>query len=217
MKKIILLLLILILSTGCQIKYELEFKDDSLIENINIEIANSEQKKIENLKEYKAYAIFDGTFQRLYEVNYSEGSKFNAYYKYIYNYDEFVHAMYIKTCFDAFSFISNDDTYTLSTSKGFKCMVLDYNQVDSVKVVIKSNHQIIENNADIVEKDKLIWNIDKSNANEKKIYVKFGQVKELSFFEKNWLGITILGGLVVSVILIIVCIVIISKKNNEID
>lgn len=217
MKKIILLLLIFILSTGCQIKYELEFKDDSLIENINIEIANSEQKKIENLKEYKAYAIFDGAFQRLYEVNYSEGSKFNANYKYTYNYDEFVHAMYIKTCFDAFSFTSNDNTYTLSTSKGFKCMVLDYNQVDSVKVVIKSNHQIIENNADVVEKDELIWNIDKSNANEKNIYVKFGQVKELSFFEKNWLGFTILGGIIVSVILIIVCIIIISKKNNEID
>lgn len=216
MKKVILILIFFLL-TGCQVKYELDFHDNNLIENINIEIANTEQKKIENLKEYTAYSIFDNTFKKQYDVTYNEGNKFIANYQYTYNRDEFLHAMYIGTCFDAFNFILNDNTYILSTSQGFKCMVLDYNQVDNVQVIIKSNHQIIENNADIVEEDQLIWNIDENNATEKSIYVKFGDIKELSFFEKNRLGIIILSAIIILFISIIYYIVLIGKKNNEID
>ena len=35
LKKIILLLLTIFVLSGCQVKYDLEFKDDSLIENIS--------------------------------------------------------------------------------------------------------------------------------------------------------------------------------------
>lgn len=217
MKKILIIVLFLLISTGCQVKYELNFTDNKLNENINIQINNSNEKDIYNLKEYKAYAIFDSTYQRLYDVEYQEGKTFNATYKYTYNYEEFKHAMYIKTCFDAFSFITNDNTYILSTSKGFKCMVLDYNKVDNVEIVINTNHEIIESNADRTKKNTLIWNVDDTNASEKKIYVKFGPVKELNFFEKNWLGIIILGSFIIVLLIVVISIVSISKKNNAID
>lgn len=217
MKKILIIVLFLLISTGCQVKYELNFTDNKLNENINIQINNSNEKDIYNLKEYKAYSIFDSTYQRLYDVEYQEGKTFNATYKYTYNYEEFKHAMYIKTCFDAFSFITNDNTYILSTSKGFKCMVLDYNKVDNVEIVINTNHEIIESNADRTKKNTLIWNVDDTNASEKKIYVKFGPVKELNFFEKNWLGIIILGSFIIVLLIVVISIVSISKKNNAID
>ena len=217
MKKILIVVLILLISTGCQVKYELEFADNKLNENINIQIDNYNQKDIDNVKNYNAYAIYDNAYQIPYEVEYSEGKTFNASYKYTYNYDEFNHAMYIKTCFDAFSFITNDNTYILSTSKGFKCMVLDYNKIDNIEIMINTNHQIIESNADVVKKGSLIWNIDNNNASEKSIYVKFGPVKELNFFEKNWLGILMLSSFVIIVLIIIISIVFISKENNAID
>ena len=77
----------------------------------------------------------------------------------------------INSCFDAFSFVTNNNDYILSTSKGFKCMFVDYNEVDSVEIIITSNHEIIESNADELKNNKLIWNINDENAKDKQIGV----------------------------------------------
>ncbi len=224
MKKIMILVLSLIILTGCQIKYELKFEDENLIENINVELKKSDEKQIEDIKKYKAYSIFDNTYQRLYKVNYNNGiTNFTANYQYTYNFDEFRHALYIKSCFDAFSFVTNDDNYILSTSQGFNCMFVDYNKVDNVEVVINTNHEIIESNADEIKNGKLIWNIDDNNAEEKSIYAKFGSVKQLNFFDKilqfiknNFLTFVIFGGLFLLIAITVSVIIIIGKKNNEI-
>lgn len=224
MKKIIILFLSLIILTGCQIKYELQFEDENLIENINVELKKNDENKIEEIKKYKVYSAFDNNYQKLYKVNYNEGiNNFNANYQYTYNFDEFRHALYIKSCFDAFSFVTSNDNYILSTSQGFNCMFVDYNKVDNVEVVINSNHEIIESNADEIKNNKLIWNINDDNAESKSIYVKFGSVKQLSFFDKilkfinnNFLTFTIIGGLFLIIVITVMSIIIIGKKNNEI-
>ena len=102
-------------------------------------------------------------------------------------------------------------------------MFVDYNEVDSVEIIITSNHEIIESNADELKNNKLIWNINDENAKDKQIYVKFGELRELNFFEKifnfiidNLLTISIFGGLFVIIAIVIVIIVVIGKKNNEI-
>ena len=224
MKKKIFLILSIILLTGCQIKYQLNFEDEKLIENISIQLPNSEEKKINDIKKYEAYSTFDNSFQTLYEVKYSDDkNKFIANYQYIYNFEEFRHALYIKSCFDAFSFVTNNDNYILSTTEGFNCMFVDYNKVDEVEVIITTNHEIIESNADQVENNKLIWEINDENSEEKSIYVKFGKVEELNIFEKiinfikeNLLVFIIFGGLLSIIGIGILIIVIIGKKNNEI-
>lgn len=222
-KKIILILFVVLL-TGCQIKYELNFNGDNLIEKINVKISNENEKQISDLKKYTAFSIFDNSTQKLYKTKYNDGnSYFTAKYEYTYNFDEFRHALYINSCFDAFSFVTNNNDYILSTSKGFKCMFVDYNEVDSVEIIITSNHEIIESNADELKNNKLIWNINDENAKDKQIYVKFGELRELNFFEKifnfiidNLLTISIFGGLFVIIAIVIVIIVVIGKKNNEI-
>ena len=224
MKRKIVLILSIVLLTGCQVKYQLNFQDDSLIENITIELPKNEEKKINDIKKYEAYSVFDNVYQKLYKVDYNEGiTKFTANYQYTYNFNEFRHALYIKNCFDAFSFVTNDDSYILSTSEGFKCMFVDYNKVDNVEIIINTNHEIIENNADEEKDGKLIWNINNDNAKEKSIYVKFGSVKTLNIFDKmlqfvknNYLNFIVFGGLFLLVTVTIVIIIIIGKKNNEI-
>ena len=222
-KKIILILFVVLL-TGCQIKYELNFNGDNLIEKINVKISNENERQINDLKKYTAFSIFDNSTQKLYKTKFNDGrSYFTADYEYTYNFDEFRHALYIKNCFDAFSFITDNDDYILSTSKGFKCMFVDYNEVDSVEIIITSNHEIIESNADELKNNKLIWNINDENAKDKQIYVKFGKLKDLSFFEKifnfimnNILTISIFGGMFILIVVVVVVIVVIGKKNNEI-
>lgn len=223
MKKIILILFV-VLSTGCQIKYQLNFENENLIENIDIKLPNEEENKINDIKKYEAYSIFDNSLKKVYEVKYTEEKKFfNANYQYTYNFDEFRHALYINNCFDAFSFITSGNNYILSTSKGFNCMFVNYNKVDGVEITITTNHVIIENNADEVTDNKLIWKINDDNANDKSIYVKFGEVKQLNLFEKimkfvkqNLFVFIVLGGIFLILVVGVIIIIFIGKKNNEI-
>ncbi len=224
LKKIILLLLTIFVLSGCQVKYDLEFKDDSLIENINISLDKKLENQINGLKKFKAYANFDNKYQNLYNSEfYEKGSSFVANYNFNYNFDQFRYATYINTCFDAFSFLEQNGEYIISTSEGFKCMVFEYSKVDSVQVNIKSNHVVIESNADVVDNDVYTWNIDDDNASNKRIYIKFGNVKEYTLLEKigmyikeNILMISIIFGILITIMLTLSIIIFISKKNNEI-
>lgn len=223
MKKFIVLILVLFL-TGCDVTYKLEFIDDDLTETISLTIPTSEENKIEQLKNAKIYAINNSISQQLYNATYDEGLfNFNAKYVYTYSKESFRHALYATECFDAFGFTSQDDNYILSTSEGFKCMSLYYYFADNVNIEIKTNHLVIENNADQVIDNKYIWNINNENADTKKIYIKFGEVQTRSFLQKiidfikeNKIAVIIGGSIILIGSTIVIYIVIVSKKNNEI-
>ena len=223
MKKI--LILVLLLLTGCNIKYELKFENETLEEIITVKFDKKEKNNFEELKNTDIYAIYGVYGRELYNFKYQNGifSK-TAKYSYQYNLDNFEYALYANRCFDAFSFITQDDNYILSTSTGFNCMSLSYYFIDNISIVLQTNHIVIESNADEIKGNKLIWNIDTNNAKNKKLYVKFGKVKELNFYEKilkfivdNSVSFIAFGIMFIIISMSVIIIVIISKKNNEID
>ena len=224
MRKIICVLILTLFLTGCDVSYRLEFIDEDLTEKISLTIPINEEKSIDQLKNLKIYAINNSISQQLYNVDYNEGLfNFNAQYIYTYGKESFRHALYANECFEAFSFVQEDDNYILSTSEGFKCMSLYYYFADNINIEIKTNHVVIENNADQFDDNTYIWNINNENANSKKIYIKFGEVKERNFFEKivdfikDNKTIFIIGGTVaLAGSIIVIYIVVVSKKNNEI-
>ena len=224
MKKLFCITILVLFLTGCDVSYKLEFIDDDLTETITLTIPASEEKAINQLKNSSIYAINSSISQQLYNVDYNQGLlNFDARYVYTYSKDSFRHALYANECFDAFSFVQQDNNYVLSTSEGFKCMSLYYYFTDSVNVEIKTNHLVIENNADRVVDNKYIWEIDNENADSKKIYIKFGQVNKKNFFEKildyikeNKAMVIVIGIVVLAGTVTVIYIVIVSKKNNEI-
>ena len=218
MKKILLVGLLFL--TGCSVNYKMEFIDESI--NESIEFNNITSAQLEALKQDTRYAIFNIYEQYPYNTDFQELIN-KATYSYTYSVDNFKNALYLNDCFDASSFAKQQDNYILSTSKGFKCMSLDYYFADEVQIQISTNHNVIENNADEIKNDKYIWLINNDNADTKQIYIKFGDIKEMSIIEKikhfimdNLLAISIFGSLFVIIIVVIISIVIISKKNNEI-
>lgn len=224
MKKLIYLGLLLVFLTGCTCNYELEFKDDTLIENVKLTVPNSEEQLVTELKNTSVYAIYNNLDIQLYNTNFDKGLiNFTVNYNYVYTPEMFNQALYANDCFDAFSFVKQGDNYILSTSEGFKCMSLNYYFLDELKLQIKTNHVVLENNADQSKDEKYIWNINNDNAENKRIYIKFGEVKERNFFEKvfdfireNKLTVITITILVLGVGIAVLTIVIISKKNNEI-
>ncbi len=222
LKKVIILSLFLICLTGCQIEYKLDFKDDNLTENISIILDSTyTENDINTIKRSLVLAINDAMGQSEYNINYENIDKgFKANYDYKYHLTEYNRSSIINQCYEAVGFVKNGDNYILSTSSRFQCMVYEYFDIDNVKISISTNRQVIENNADYVDNGSYIWNIDKSNANNKPIKIVFGTV----YKKKSWWNILKeINPLYLFLILVIlvgtvitVTITLISRKNNKI-
>ncbi len=224
MRKIIFLGLLLLILTGCDVQYELEFNDETLNETVQVTLDNSMEREIEQIKNRQVYAIFNNYNQKLYNTNYSQGlTNFKATYTYTYEPSNFNQSLFNNNCFDAFSFVKQDNNYILSTSEGFKCMTVEYFPVENLSLTLTTNHEVIETNADKIEGRKYIWEINNNNADEKEIYIKFGKVRQRNFFEKiidyiieNKFTFIVAGTIILLLGVSVATIVIISKKNNEI-
>lgn len=220
MKKKLLLFVILLFLSGCEVNYHLDFTDEQLKEDVQFTIPNSKEKEIQYLEKVSAYAIFDGMGKALYNTNFSKGIKnYNATFDYTYKLEDLGRAYYINQCFDAVNFAKHDNQYVLLTSTGFKCMLFDYYKIDNLTVTITTNHKVIEHNADIKKGNSYTWKINDQNANDVKISMIFGQVKKrtiLDIIMENILAIAIIGGVVLAIGIAILIIVMKAKKNNEI-
>ena len=63
--------------------------------------------------------------------------------------------------FEHFNFLSDDDKYYLFAGGAFKCSFYAYEYLDSLDIVINTNHEVIDNNADEVVDGKYVWHIKK--------------------------------------------------------
>ncbi len=218
MKKIVLVFLVMLLS-GCKVEYNLDFQDETLIEDVKVFLPLSLEEDVELLKRMKPSAILGVVGNYKYEINhFEENENFIGNYKYSYDYTNFGRAYYLNECFDAVSFVKTDDgRYMLNTSTGFNCMVFEYMKVDEYQVNITSNREVLESNG-LTEGDNVYsWTITEDNASTFKLSITFGDViiNDASIFEKYLLFFVIIG---LSIISLIVYVIIkgINKKNNEI-
>ena len=217
MKKYLILMIILDL-TGCTTEYNLTFDDEIIKEQVIINVDT--QKNLDELKSMDIKAISDAHSTHSYKVTYEEKKKLRAIYSYTYNLNNINRAAYLNQCFDSFSFIKRGtDDYIFSTSTGFKCINFSYTDMPSVKVTITTNRRVSESNADNVERNTYTWHINENNANDKRIYINFKEVKKDTIMDKiidNKISLIILGSILLLMIIVGLYIFIKGKKNNEI-
>ena len=150
--------------------------------------------------------------KKLISKNESLGIKTN----YKYNVSNYKDAFLPNSCFKYFNFLSNEETYVLSTSEGINCFK-DYDKLDNLDIIITSNHKVKETNADIVEKDSYIWKVNKDNADSTSLYIELYK-DDFVFNYKNRFVYTVLGIIGVAFLIFIVIIILRKKanKNNKI-
>ena len=169
--RIISLILTIFFVTGCEVNYELNFVDDTLDEKISVVLSEDENTS-ENLESMdymaanEAFAISKRLDQRLY--NYTR-KKNTGIFDYSYSVDNFNDNHMIDQCYDSFNFVQTEKGYSLTTSDTFRCGAFNYMPVDKYNIVITTNKEVLTNNADRVEGNKYIWEIDtRGNVNIKK-------------------------------------------------
>lgn len=216
MKKILLLIIVLLLS-GCTVEYDLEFNDLTVKEKIKI---GPIDKLYENELNYLTpYAILNNHQQELYEVDYS--NEF-LHLNYTYLVNDFRLSETFNDCYELSNFSYDDKYYYILTSKEFKCLSFEKNEAKEIKIKFKTNHKVVNSNADSIENDTYVWIINENNKKNKPIEIKLEKdAKKKDNKKEKILDGDFFNIFTISIIIFIICIIIYkylmnrSKKINK--
>lgn len=197
-KNILLLLLIIIPLTGCTVEYKLDI-DENIKLHENITITPIIDTEINKIKAYNSYipinidideeAAFKKKYKDLKYYKYKKDNNNNMIIKSSHDINQFNTSRFANSCYE---YIALSKTKTkeekenllLSTSKKFLCFDM-YEELDEVKITITSTYKLKETNADEVKRHTYSWNINRSNKDNKVIYLLLDTTEQdLNFWER---------------------------------
>ncbi len=167
MKNKIIILLSLLLLTGCTVNYNLEINKDTLNETITGTVTKEESSQDSNATGLSTiYSIINEeqkpiyNKEELYQKDLKEsGNNINYTFKYNYNIEDFVNSTIINTCFENKEIEEIDNYYSIKLSGNFYCL---YNK--KINIAVTSNLKVASNNADKIKDNTYIWTIDKNTT-----------------------------------------------------
>ncbi|MFI3307317.1 MAG: lipoprotein [Mycoplasmatota bacterium] len=207
MKKIILIFIITLLLTGCTVDYELEIKNGQFNENITFYFDEDEENDKNYLIGTDRYALYELWNGKLYNLETSENS---VTYDYSFTYEEYQNSLAIAYCYDEYDFSEDSDNYYISTSNQFNCLVQDYITADSIRVIITTNHDVISNNASIIEDNKYIWEFNNDNYTNNPIEIVISKS-----YNNDMETFVLLSVVVILLVGITGTILFVKRKNSE--
>lgn len=217
MKKIILLITIILL-TGCTATYDINIKKDSVYDSIKIYTDN---KIVKNATDDETMKFSEklGEWERGYEYYKREiytTDKITGYnYTYDFKYDEYDAMSQIRKCYEDFEFKYENNTITIKTSDEFLCRNY-YRDVNKLELNITSEYKIINSNADTKSENIHTWNIDNTNYKNKPINITLSKTtldNTSQTKEKKEVNIIQILSIIIFILLIVV--LIIRKKDKE--
>ena len=178
--KILILVFIMFMMCGCSASVDIEIKNKKVFESVDItayqnviytkEILNTSFRNYIPVfaKDLIVDTLPDSPIEgvKYYEkttTDLGNGYKFN--YKYTFDIDEYSEARTIKDGFRYYDFSYNDtdNTITISTDDNGLLYFNDYDQLDEVRINIKTNYYVESNNADSVNGNTYTWVFNKDS------------------------------------------------------
>ena len=225
--KILILVFIIFMMCGCSASVDIEIKDKKVFESVDItayqnviytkEILNSSFRNY--IPVYARDLIVDTLPDtpregiKYYEkttTDLGNGYKFN--YKYTFDIDEYSEARTIKDGFRNYDFSYNDvnNTISISTDDNGLLYFNDYDQLDEVRINIKTNYFVESNNADEVNGNTYTWVFNKDSKKSIKMTIDTDSSEVVS---SNNI-VLILSVAIVAAILVFLALK--SRDNNKI-
>jgi len=226
MKKILILLIFTFFLTGCNATYNIEIYNNQVKEDL--EYVNNDSstwdKKIQYGLTYKElvnssikypYPVFSSTMldendtikldgveyydNELISDNYKLGQKLSYQ---DFNLENFNDSSIIKKCYQYFNIIEEKDNIIFSTSYENKCFK-EYKKLDNINIKLKTNHKVVDSNADIVNGYHYTWNIERKDKNDAAILITLKKDEYVFNYENEFIKKILLIGGITGIILVI--------------
>lgn len=210
MKKIkcLLIIIIILLVSGCKINYKLVISDDKICENISVNADNTIENQFNLNREY--YPLHHSR-----EITYGKdikrnGNKANMKLHYDYSLEYFFNANSFNQHFRNRNVVIDDDFISISLSdmSGFAPNV-DFD------IEIKTENKVVSNNADKVKGHSYIWHVDGNNKEKMDIEIKIKRGTTPTVVERNMYIVYIVIAIVVVAISVIAFITYRRRKVNN--
>ena len=218
----ILLLIFVLLFTGCTSNFNIEIKDESIIQNVSISMNNNELTKnsvAKTLEDIVMNVYNDTEFLGYFSiVGSNKSNPLKAVNTYNLNSYDFDYALYY--CYDNQNISYSNNNLKIETSNYFNCFD-KYNMLDEVNINVTTGYKVLETNADKIDGNTYTWNITKSNKKGIKLVLDttVDEIEEKEIkkeqINKNLIFI-IIGILVLLGFSTIIYVYIKSNKNNKI-
>lgn len=203
MKKLLNLILIILLITGCTVEYNIKITNDFIDETTSIlnyekdkwdnnmylyngekykDMINEQLKtpapvyKDSNINPYDPYNKVDGV-EYYDQTLISNTDVYGIRYKYKIPIDKYNNSINARMCYSDFDIVYNQQYINISTSEEFKCFNY-YDMLDKIEVNVTTSwdYEIVSSNADKEEDGKYTWIITKENASNKPIEISVKKV-----------------------------------------
>lgn len=210
-RMLIMVISVVILFTGCNAKYNIEFNKDGYSDELylyGINMSPFEAERVLGLNfsdENTDINYYNHEF-----INIDNQKTLRIFYNY--DYDRNIKFGSLNVCYNNATFKITNDIILLDTDSKMECFKY-LNENDTIEVNIKTDFKVIYNNADEVNGNTYTWLIDKNNL-YKKISIKMDRNNLKG--ANNYLIIYIIGGVIFATIVIIFLTKILNKKNNKI-
>lgn len=217
MKVKIFILFSLLFLTGCTATYNVEIKDNTIKEHLNLVETNKAIFDIPNESGWTLRGLFDSYLSKdVYsKADYTikslnNNDRLGIDYKNN-NLSEIKNLSLLNQCYNDYYVSNTSDIVQISTGENFTCNDY-YNNLESFKVVIKTNHKVLSSNATRVEGNKYIWEIGSSDS--KNIEFSYSKDEIIKSFPYLIVTLCVLG------ICILICIYFLIRRkiisNNKI-
>lgn len=215
MKKIIFLLLICLLLTGCTVNYNLDINDNNFKETLTGNVLNTELNNNDNTDinmfsylitgDQPAFYKNDNIFFNKATNNTTNGIDFD--YNYTFNEYNFNNSRIINECFDNHIYEYKDNTYYLVVSGKFNC-----NYSEKTNINITTDYNVTANNAQTIKNNTYTWTIDENNKDNIYFFITIDKTNK-SNFDFQWSTFKTIG-LIIIILLSSICIYFLKKDKN---
>lgn len=215
LKKIILILPLAILLTGCGSKYEIEFtQDETIKDTISIFEDNDIVKKYTTKEEdelLNTLLEFERGYEHYKRELYATDEVTGYKYTYEFKYNEYDALSQLRKCYEDLTLNVTDDTIELNTKGEFLCASY-YKEMPYIDITIKSEYIVDETNGKLNEDNSVTWRINKSNYKNTPINIKLDKT-EIYEEEKQ----SQIGNIIIILLFIIAIIFIIKNRKKFIN
>ena len=150
--------------------------------------------------------------QSIIKKNNTYGIVYNSNY----TLDEYNSSISFNDCFDHSKITLTNDEIEIATSTGFKCFET-YEELEEVTVKVKTDYEVIDSNADKIEKDVYTWNITRENADNVQLNIRVNSENRIKNSNDNKLQtIIFFVGILIIIALILLIIKVRGQRKNKI-